>query len=65
MQLDATTLALTQSGETFFYPAIGPKFTVDEDALAQGFRKQIGYTRVLGLALGVVLAGWLTDYVRG
>lgn len=63
--VDQTTLALSQQGASFTYPSVPDKFTVSENDLAQGFRKQLGYNRVLGIAIGAVLVGWLTDYVRG
>lgn len=65
MPPDSTTLALAAQGATFFYPSVPDKFTVSDDALAQGYRKQLGYNRVLGIAIGAILVGWLTDYVRG
>lgn len=63
--LDPTTNALTKSGATFFYPSLPDTFTTSEDELAQGYRKQLGYNRVLGIAIGAILISWLTDYVRG
>jgi hypothetical protein len=63
--LDQTTEALAVQGSTFLYPSVPDKFTVSENDLAVGYRKQLGYNRVLGIAIGAILAGWLTDYVRG
>jgi hypothetical protein len=62
---DATTTALARQGESFLYPSIPEKFTQSDNDIAQGYRKQLGYNRVLGLAIGAIVAGWLTDYVRG
>jgi hypothetical protein len=63
--LDPTTDALAHQGASFTYPTLPDKFTQTEDTLAQGYRKQLGYNRVIGIAIGAVIAGWLTDYVRG
>jgi hypothetical protein len=63
--VDTTTLALSQQGASFTYPTVPDKFIVSENDLAQGYRKQLGYNRVIGIAIGAVLVGWLTDYVRG
>lgn len=63
--LDPITDALATQGASFTYPTLPEKFTQSEDELAQGYRKQLGYNRVIGIAIGALIAGWLTDYVRG
>jgi hypothetical protein len=56
--------AAGQAEAHFFYPAVTDAELADQDQLITGYRRSMGRTRMLYVALGVGALTWLVEYVR-
>ena len=63
--VDPIEMSLAQQGATFLYPEIPERKLNSEVDLVQGYRRQLGYNRLLGGLAFVFVAGWLADFVKG